>query len=102
MTRLKRGVHLCGITPQMAAALVVIQSAFDYHQAGEVVITSVSDGRHSRGSLHYQGNAFDIRTFTMDGIKQSEVVNTMSDWLGSEFDVVLESDHIHVEWQPKG
>ena len=61
----------------------------------DVFITSIRDGNHSAGSLHYDGSAFDIRypeEITLVEIKEV---------LGSGWDVVYESDHIHCEYDPK-
>ena len=82
-----------------------------------LVVTSADDSLHSRGSLHFIGRAFDLRCFgdrpggldvgvgveVTDG-KQRELaeiwVGWLSAYLGSDYDVVLESDHIHVEYDP--
>lgn len=65
------------------------------------VITSALDGKHSTNSLHYTGFALDYRTrHLLDGVPRV-LQRRISDCLGSEFDVVLESDHIHIEYDPK-
>ena len=69
----------------------------------EFVITSARDGIHSAGSLHYYGLAVDIRASEAWGYKYDEIlalVDQLEDHLGDEYDVVLESDHIHVEYDP--
>jgi len=70
------------------------------------VITSANDGRHKRSSAHYRGMAVDLRTFDKDGEQlppdeRSRLADLISDLLGEDFDVVPESDHIHVEYDPK-
>lgn len=64
-------------------------------------ITSAIDGKHSRGSKHYSGNAFDVRTFELSDADREKARSMMADRMGEDFDVVLESDHIHVEFDPK-
>lgn len=66
------------------------------------LVTSGTDGKHSAGSLHYSGNAMDLRRWDLDakGVT-AQAVSMLKSQLGSEFDVVLESDHIHVEYDPK-
>ena len=61
----------------------------------DLFITSIRDGNHMAGSLHYDGLAFDIR----DNPKYPllEVRQT----LGSGWDLVPESDHLHCEYDPK-
>lgn len=58
-------------------------------------ITSICEGTHSAGSLHYNGNAFDFRKHVKITKKDIKFV------LGKQFDVVIESNHIHVEFDPK-
>lgn len=65
------------------------------------VVTSGTDGRHSAGSLHYSGNAMDLRRRDLDAAgKTSQAVAALKSQLGSDYDVILESDHIHVEYDP--
>ena len=67
-------------------------------------ITSGNDSKHMPGSLHYLNRAFDIRTFNIvGGVKiAQEWVTKVKLALGDDYDVILEKDHIHVEFQPKG
>jgi len=61
----------------------------------DLFITSLRDSNHKAGSLHYDGLAFDIKDnakFQLLEIRQA---------LGSGWDVVPESDHIHCEFDPK-
>ena len=75
------------------------------------VITSLNDGTHKAHSarhprsLHYEGLAVDIRLpsrFTNDPGTDAAMKLALQGALGTEFDVVLEGDHFHVEWDPKG
>ncbi len=98
MIHLKKGVRLHGIKPEIVLALVIADQV--YMELGhELVITSVIDGKHSRASIHYTGGAVDLRIPGEHGIA---VRNRIARRVGGDFDVVLESDHIHIEWQPKG
>lgn len=70
-----------------------------YKTKGEdLFCTSLEEGNHMAGSLHYIGQAFDIRQgqaylFTKDEIKKV---------VGPDFDVVKYSWGFHVEYDPKG
>lgn len=98
MIHLKEGVRLIGLTPPMTLAIVIVAGVYE-REGHELVVTSVTDGEHMRGSLHYVGAAGDFRvTEDMDG---EDLRNRIAEALGADFDVVLEGDHIHVEWQPK-
>jgi hypothetical protein len=68
----------------------------------ELVITSVTDGKHSPNSLHYVGYAFDMRTRDLSQVDKKNLAVDLREALGQEFDVVVEKTHIHVEFQPKG
>ena len=45
--------------------------------------------------------ALDLRTRHMNGQGLQAVYHKLKEELGEQFDVVLESDHIHLEYQPK-
>ena len=98
MIHIKRGVRIHGIMPEIVLALVVADQV--YTQLGhDLVVTSVIDGKHMRASIHYIGGAVDLRLPGDDGIAAR---NRIALRLGGDYDVILESNHIHVEWQPKG
>ena len=98
--QLKQSAQIRGMRPEMAIALVVIESAFA-KQGEHLVITSGTDGTHMPGSCHYKGLAVDIR-LPSNPENASVLVQRLKLWLPqSEFDVVLEKDHIHVEFDPK-
>ena len=67
----------------------------------ELVVTSLMDGRHMEGSKHYTGNAADFRIWNFEAHELPYVVKQLKNILGNDYDVVLESTHIHVEYDPK-
>lgn len=95
----KEGVTVSGVWPLLFDAIIITADVYALH-GKELVVTSISDGTHSVNSFHYKGRAFDCRTryFTKD--EQKDVVSDLKSALGDDFDVVLESDHIHVEYDP--
>ncbi len=97
---IKAGVRVAGVVPEMAMALPIIAS--QYAKFGsDCVITSCVDGSHSQGSLHYAGAAMDFRTRNVTSDKRQPLRDAISASLGQDYDAVLESNHIHVEYQPK-
>ena len=60
----------------------------------ELHVTSLRDGNHKAGSLHYDGLAFDIRPGSLS-------IHEIKEVLGPSWDVVKESTHIHCEYDPK-
>ena len=62
-----------------------------------MVITSTYEGSHSEGSLHYANLAVDIRKNKAKVLSYKEIKQA----LGKDYDVILEGDHIHIEYDPK-
>lgn len=96
----KEGTKLSGITSEIVLALLLTERVYQKFGA-ELVITSLNDGKHLTASLHYSGKAFDARTRDIEPDKRKDLAEAVHEALGNEFDVVLESDHLHVEFQPK-
>lgn len=97
---LKPGVSLVGLDPAMVIGAIVVADA--YAEIGaDCIITSALDSQHSTTSLHYAGQALDFRTRMLTPEQQQELVVILKERLGQDFDVILESDHIHVESQPR-
>jgi hypothetical protein len=59
------------------------------------MVTAIRDGNHMAGSLHYNGNAFDFR------LKAYMTKPDLKKICGKDFDVVIHSTHVHVEYDPK-
>ena len=95
----KSGVLFRGVKPELLLGLSVADGFYERNGQREMVITSLADGTHGVGSLHYVGYAADLRIWNIDDIEI--FADGLSTELGSEFDVVLETDHIHIEYQPK-
>lgn len=76
-----------------------------------VVLTSANDSTHGAQSLHYVDRAVDVRIYGArpGGIlAEGDPKEAAAAWvgrlrqrLGPDYDVLLEADHIHIEWQPK-
>lgn len=70
-----------------------------------VWITSAADGDHMINSLHYKNRAFDVRIWNIVGDRTQEAeawCGRLRSTLGKDYDVVLEGNHIHIEYDPKG
>lgn len=100
--QIKPGVRLIGLNPQIILAVFAGSSIWMQHfPEVDFVITCATDGKHGRGSRHYFGNAIDIRTRTLNADDAHKAHRLLAGALSVEFDVILEPDHIHVEWDPK-
>lgn len=100
MIEIKEGVSLAGLGEPMTLGVMVVASVYDVI-GKPCVITSVLDGVHGRQSLHYQGGAVDFRTRHLSENEKLVVDAECRAALSAEFDVVMEHNHLHVEWQPK-
>lgn len=98
--KIKPGASIKGLRPEMVLACSIIDSLF-IEAAIEFVITEGTGGKHGPGSLHYVGLAIDVRSRDIPGQVLPTLLADMKENLGAEFDVVMETDHIHVEFQPK-
>jgi len=66
-----------------------------------MVVTSTTDGKHGKNSLHYKGFAVDIRINDKSAVQINQFVNFLKFHFDKTLDIVLEQDHIHVEYDPK-
>lgn len=95
---IKNGVDLRGLSPQMAIAYTIACKCYGQY---DCVITSASDGKHGPNSLHYSGQALDLRTRHLPEPAVQGIIDKLKTSLGEQFDVVRESDHAHLEFDPK-
>lgn len=107
----KDGVDPGKPTTEILRAIVVVAGVCDGFGV-RCTVTSMQDGRHSANSLHYRGGicrAFDLRTRDeAPGYRQwsadlkHDLATACRNALGRDYDVVVEADHIHIEYDPKG
>ena len=99
---LKNGVNPFGIKQELMLALIVADRVWPKF-GQELVVTSINDGEHSYQSLHYAGFAADLRIRYFPERVRSKVAAALRLALGNspDYDVILESTHIHIEYQPK-
>lgn len=100
MIKVKRGVKLAGLRGEILFAILVAAGVYD-KRGVDLVVTSANDSKHGRGSLHYALLAVDLRTRTLPVAERPKVRDEIAGALGAEYDVVLEDDHLHIEFQPK-
>ena len=88
---------------QLVEALPKIMDAYFYFapHVVDVVITSASDGVHMDDSLHYCDRAIDLRTWHIERRQLELMTAFLRDeltQLSPFYDVVLETDHLHIEY----
>ena len=100
--KLKDGASLVGVQWQTFDAAIKVEAC--YALCGvETVITSGTDDAAGRlpNSLHPKGLALDFRSYTVPAALRMKLVKNIKAALSADYDVVDESDHIHVEYDPK-
>jgi hypothetical protein len=108
MLYLKKGVIINEKThPMMFVAMFIVDTVLSTNYGiKECWITSGLDGKHGDDSLHPEGKALDFRTRNWPMGKKKNIVTEIKKALGSDFDVVFESEgkpqeHAHIEYDPK-
>jgi hypothetical protein len=100
MLFIKPGVRITGMRPEILLAAVAAERV--YEEAGhDFTVTACVDGKHMAGSLHYAGAAIDVRTRDIPLADVQKLIARIKVCLADDFDVLLEVDHIHIEFQPK-
>ena len=100
---LKKGVRIGGVQAEIVLALMVVEREFNALKTDpyqELVVTSCTDGVHKVGSLHYEGLAVDLRSRDLTSAQRQAFLMRLREALGPEFDVILEKDHFHLEFDP--
>ena len=97
---LKPGVVLHGLATPVIVAMIVADQVYSEH-GHNLTLTSALDGKHSSQSLHYVGQAIDLRTRDVPEDLRKTLRKKIAQRLGSDFDVILEKTHIHIEYQPR-
>lgn len=100
----KEGVSIKGIQPEIILALLLTEPIYKQRLL-TMWVTSVTDGEHMEGSLHYKGLAADLRTRNT-GLARSLYNDIKKRLTPLGFDVLLEnegeeSEHLHLELDPK-
>jgi len=103
---LKNGVRINGahFYPEMTRITEALRITAPPTDDLCVWITSAADGKHMAKSLHYVNRAFDVRIRNIVGDIDAEAAlwcERLRSTLGKDYDVVLEGDHIHIEFDPK-
>ena len=102
MIKIKEGVSIIGLDSKLLLALIVSDQVYHDHGIEDCVLTSGTDSKHGEHSHHYKGLAIDLRT---NNITNSNMIKPICEviqkHLGSQYQVVYEVDHIHIEFDPK-
>ena len=94
---IKAGVDISRLNREIRRSLPWAESVYQRYNEN-FIVTSTYEGNHGSGSLHYSNDAYDIALPT---IIAKRIYQGIKDTFPESFDVVLEADHIHVEYDPK-
>ena len=98
MIRFKAGVIVHPDSVRSSEMMRILDVAAAEAPAGyDVIVTSGYGGKHSPGSSHYSGKAFDVRIRDFPGQVETWV-DRITRALGDRYFVLLEPNHIHVQW----
>ena len=107
MKRKNKSVSLVGLQPEMKAVLETVHAVYSKYKQDPVITAGVeafdSNNKliHSVGSLHPFGYALDFRTRDFKGNTKGIVVYELRELLGNDYDVILHTTHLHIEFDPK-
>lgn len=93
---IKAGVDISRLERKTRRSLCKVERVWSRYGC-ELVITSTYEGNHKACSLHYANQAYDIRKC---GVKTPQAVSEVRELLGEDFDIVIETDHVHIEYDP--
>ena len=100
--QVKTGVSLSGLAPEMWFALGVMAVLYRARGVQRPVVTSTTEGEHKVGSVHPTGYAVDLRIVGLSEANLDDVVRSAAGILRPwGYDVVLEPDHLHIEYDPR-
>lgn len=95
----KQGVTFNSLSPLLKLAAYILRDIYKKYSQ-DFTITSTTEGEHIPKSLHYTGYAFDSRTretaHTVIEQIYTEAKITLQN-LDRGFQIIVETDHIHVE-----
>jgi len=100
MTHIKSTVRIGTLTLELLDGLLA--AAHVYSNLGyTLVVTSWDASVHGKDSLHYQGRSADLRFWTIPEKERPGVLKQLKLVLGPSWDVIQETDHFHIEYDPK-
>lgn len=100
MLKFNAGVHVNYFTPRLGNILEYA-SIWSLRAGEDVYVTSIDDRKHGVGTLHGDSLAADLSVAGNVMEKLARMHRFLSRYLPGEYDVLLERDHIHVEWDTK-
>ena len=89
------------VVPKVCIIAAAVINAANVLGLPDMLVTSGNDSTHMKGSKHYSDEALDFRTKHLTVAQKHALTTAVKARLGTNYDVVLESDHLHVEHDSK-
>ncbi len=83
--------------PKSVIIVAAAANAKEELKFGGIVVTSMNDSVHMRGSAHYRDEAVDFRTHDLAHADVERWADVCRRRLGSSYQVIVEVDHLHIE-----
>lgn len=96
----EKNVDIRGAKPELVIGLIIADSVYRRVVNDDVVVTSIIDGDHMIGSLHYNGYAADLGLHNVPTGDLQIIIDMLKNSLGPQWDVIFEQNHIHIEFDP--
>jgi hypothetical protein len=101
-----RRVNPRGIQAEIVLALVMVDPIFARY-GSDTIIISLTDGLHTRATLHDQGLAVDLRSNHIPSPEKIALLGALHEALPPDYEVFLEEmgglkEHFHIEYDWKG
>lgn len=101
MLHFKDSVKVDGVKKETVELMLLLNTFFVRQLSKPFLVTSCTDGKHMKGSKHYSGYAVDIRSRHLTEREIGILLSWFNACHDKQYDMVVEKDHIHVEYDPK-
>lgn len=86
--------------PKSVIIVAATANALEELKLGHLYVTSMNDSTHMRGSAHYRDEAVDFRTRELAHADVERWAVVCRRRLGDAYQVIIEVDHLHIEYDP--
>ena len=98
--RLKPGVSLKNIKPELIFAWQVAHGIYTNYGYELVITSGTEEAKHTKYSAHYLGYAIDLRIRMFKFNEAPKIVAELKNALGEDYLIILHDTHIHIEFRP--
>jgi uncharacterized protein YcbK (DUF882 family) len=104
---IKPGVQIAGLRREMQIALDYVEEVYEKYGHTPIITDAYDDKKRIirgrvKDSKHYSGEAFDVRIWNVGADVHRIYGRLLKGLTDIGFDIILENDHIHIEYDPKG